>query len=401
MKTLKVALYVGQLPAPTFVNRLAAGLAKSGVEVSMHGKFKKRVIPPKAVRIRGFQDGWQEGRIGKFKLFLKYTFLLTIFQSQKKKRVDHWMKENGYKHWGTKAHVYPLLWEQPDIIHVQWAKDIPIFAWCGLVDIGLVLSLRGAQINYSPICNPKLAARYNSVFPKVNAFHGVSNAICHEAAKYGADLSRCHVVYSGFDLTQFPPIARIERKEKNKPFQLLSIGRSHWKKGYHIALDALHELKRQGVSFCYTIIGGADSEELLFQIHQLGLADSVVVLGNVPFSAVKTHLSAADAFLLPSVEEGIANVVLEAMLLGTPVISTNCGGMEEVVVHGETGWIVPIRNVQATAATIKEVMQETPEVRNRILLAARKKVEQQHSEQNMVQGMMQVYRDVMRGSLRV
>ncbi len=56
--------------------------------------------------------------------------------------------------------------------------------------------------------------------------------------------------------------------------------------------------------------------------------------------------------LLPSLEEGIANVVLEAMALGVPVISTDCGGMNEVVKHGETGWLIPVLNLHTLASTI-------------------------------------------------
>ena len=63
-------------------------------------------------------------------------------------------------------------------------------------------------------------------------------------------------------------------------------------------------------------------------------------------------LSESDLFLLPSVEEGIANAVLEAMALGLPVISTDCGGMSEIIIDNKTGFLVPTRDPEAMARTI-------------------------------------------------
>ena len=56
-----------------------------------------------------------------------------------------------------------------------------------------------------------------------------------------------------------------------------------------------------------------------------------------------------DVLLLPSLNEGIANVVLEAMAIGVPVISTDCGGMSEVVILDTTGWLLPVRDSKAIA----------------------------------------------------
>jgi len=61
-----------------------------------------------------------------------------------------------------------------------------------------------------------------------------------------------------------------------------------------------------------------------------------------------------DVLLLSRVEEGNANVVLEAMAVGLPVISTDCGGMREVVSNGETGWLVPPRNPAAIAKALEK-----------------------------------------------
>jgi colanic acid/amylovoran biosynthesis glycosyltransferase len=107
-------------------------------------------------------------------------------------------------------------------------------------------------------------------------------------------------------------------------------------------------------------------------------------------------MSSADVFLLPSIEEGIANVAVEAMTLGCPVISTNCGGMEELITHQKEGWIVPVYDVKAMSAKILEFSQLELEYIKNIKHAARLKVEQQHTEMKMVEGMLELYNRVNR-----
>jgi colanic acid/amylovoran biosynthesis glycosyltransferase len=105
-------------------------------------------------------------------------------------------------------------------------------------------------------------------------------------------------------------------------------------------------------------------------------------------------MSSADVFLLPSIEEGIANVAVEAMALGCPVISSNCGGMEELISHQKEGWIVPVYDYKAMAAQIIEFSKLDSEYIQSIKHAARLQVDQQHTEMKMVEGMMELYNRV-------
>ncbi|MCB9276519.1 MAG: glycosyltransferase [Lewinellaceae bacterium] len=105
-------------------------------------------------------------------------------------------------------------------------------------------------------------------------------------------------------------------------------------KGYHYALDALRFLLHKGYNIHYTIIAGGLSEEIHYQIKYLQLEDYTSIIPGLPQTEVFKKMAEADIFLLPSVEEGIANVVLEAMVIGLPVVSSDCGGMAEVVEDG-------------------------------------------------------------------
>ena len=94
-------------------------------------------------------------------------------------------------------------------------------------------------------------------------------------------------------------------------------------------------LKGNGFQFEYQIIGAKGTEELEFLIKSNNLQNEVFLTVKKPFGEVQQLIKNADLLLLPSFEEGIANVVLEAMQLGTIVLSTNCGGMEEVIENWE------------------------------------------------------------------
>ena len=257
----------------------------------------------------------------------------------------------------------------------------------------LVVSLRGAQVNYVPIAYSDVAALYRQNFPHVDGFHAVSKAIGAEAIKYGAPVEKIRCVYSGLNLDfyRFAPYVY----QSSDTLKIISIGRPHWKKGYPYAIDAFAMLKGK-IEFEYTIVG-ARHEEYIFQVNQLGLESVVDLQEKKPHEQVMQLLRSSHLLLLPSVEEGIANVVLEAMALGIPVISTNCGGMAEVIEDGVNGFLVPVRSPSAIADAIWKFSLLSPKERLQMAREARRTIENQHSEEHMVNGMVELYEEVVRG----
>src|SRR5690606_4074109 len=290
----------------------------------------------------------------------------------------------------AKLKYYPVLWHQPDVFHIQWAKSIGDWMWLQQFGTKIIVSLRGVHINYSPITIPVVAAMYQLNFPKVDAFHAVSKAIAIEAQKYNASADRVHVIYSGLPTLEVKP-----SKTESDVFKILSVGRSHWKKGYKYAIDACHILKNSGINFQYTIIGGKDSEELQFQIADLDLENNVKLLGKLPFTEVQKYMQDADVLLLSSVEEGIANVVLEAMQLGTLVLSTDCGGMNEVITHGVNGFLVPVRNPEKIATALQHITNLGLEEKEAIKKEAENTIKNQHSSTKMIDDMVALYQKVL------
>ena len=384
---IKVAIYSGAIPSTTFIERLISGLAfNNTTEVLLFGSINKRVeYQGQVIRI-----GFRKTKWSKLLHFLKYNLLLKLFKNESRRKLDQILKsENRYNHF-NRLKFYPVLWHQPDVFHLQWAKGVQDWMWVQQFDMKLVLSLRGAHINYSPLANPRLAQRYRDCFPKVDAFHAVSRAIALEASKYGASSDITKVVYSGLHLKNESSIPK-----SNQMFTMISVGRPHWKKGFSYAIDACKLLKDKGFQFKYTIVGGYDNIELVYQIHDLGLQDNISLVPNKPFLEVKAMVTSSDLFLLPSVEEGIANVVLESMLLKTLVLTTDCGGMTEVVEDGVNGFVVPIRDSKSIADKVIKISQYSENDINDILDNAFNKVKKNHNQDQMIEGMVQLYNELL------
>jgi glycosyltransferase involved in cell wall biosynthesis len=389
MISKKIAIYSGEIPSTTFVDRLVDGLAVSGHQIYLFGSIKRTVKYHKNVTIAGYKN-----RFEKVVQFFYYTIALFLFQNQDRRKLNKLLKAQNDDSFNAKSKYYPVLFHRPEIFHLQWAKGVGDWMWVREFGIRLVLSLRGTHITISPIGNDHWKETYTRFFPEINGFHAVSNATGRIAGQYGANPANIKTVYSGFDFEKMP----FRLKEKiNTPLKIVSIGRSHWVKGYHYALDAFTVLQDRHFNFEYSIIGVGTDEELILQRSQLNLENKVHFVPPMPFSEVLLAVQNADILVLSSVEEGIANVVLEAMSLGTLVIATLCGGMDEVITDGHNGFLVPIRDPKALADALQKAAGLSVSDYQRMCLAARETIESQHNNQKMIADMTALYTTVLNG----
>lgn len=387
------AIYSGSIPSTEFIERLIKGLAQQGMEISLFGTtIDKTSNYPNHVKMFGNKRGWP----GRIQAVLRIVLLAFRFPDRfrilnKELQCFPWQSTAAFNLW--KRHV-PVLLYLPDIFHIQWAKGTE--EWLYLkkyFGMKLVLSLRGAHINYSPLTNPELEASYQRTFPQIHAFHAVSQAIANEAQKYGAEPQKIKIIYSGL-----PPIKEEDLRQSistardKTTFRLLGVGRFHWKKGYVYLLEALHLLRNRGISVQLTLIASGNMpEEERFLIHELNLQHFVIHIKGLPFPEVQQAMREHDALVLSSLEEGIANVVLEAMQIGLPVISTDCGGMQEAITHGHNGLLVPVRNPQAIADAVLQLIQMTDAELKQMIINARQTIEQQFNLNQAVAEFIQLY----------
>ena len=150
-------------------------------------------------------------------------------------------------------------------------------------------------------------------------------------------------------------------------------------------------LKSREIAFHYSIIGVKEEEELLFLVADLGLLEDVSFIPTLSQDEVYKKMIDSDLLLLPSIEEGIANVCIEAMFCKLLVLSTNCGGMEELIEDGKTGFLVPTRSPIDIAIKIGKILSLSGDEISLITDAARLKVEKQHNEVKMIADMESLY----------
>lgn len=395
---MRIAVYSGEIPSTTFIENLIAGLAQKHT-ILLFGTRKKKVrYATQQVRVYPLYKNpillglaslyW----LLKLALFKKNDFikLKRHINGQKGSRASKMRLWNKYG---------PVVFARPDIFHIQWAKGVGEWLFLKqLFNIRLVVSFRGAHMNYSQITDPSLDALYAHALPLYDGYHAVSQDILNNALVYAIDENKARII---------PPAVKDEwvlEKPVNtkpidkKPLQLLSVGRDHWIKGYDVAIDACKILAGQGIDFVYTIVGAKGSEELQFQIAQLGLHNKVVLLGALPHHKVKEFYQLSHLLVLPSHAEGVPNVVLEAMASGLPVLSTLCGGVSSIIDHGVNGWLVPVRNPMALATQINEILNLPNDTLQEVAYSAFNTIRERYVLSRQIDDMEALYEMVLENS---
>src|SRR5690606_38553968 len=117
-KPYKIAVYSGEIPSTTFIERLVDGISKRGVKVYLFGlqKKKKQYSHPNI-----FKVSHTENSFNKFFILLKYTFLLFFFKYKEKKKLDTIINRLYANSRRNRLKFYPVLYHRPDIFHLQWA----------------------------------------------------------------------------------------------------------------------------------------------------------------------------------------------------------------------------------------------------------------------------------------
>lgn len=187
--------------------------------------------------------------------------------------------------------------------------------------------------------------------------------------------SKIHVVHCGVDdgfLAQ-PSIA-VEAEPR-----LVCVGRLCEAKGHLLLLEAVGQLATEGLQFKLVLVGdGPLRAEIETLSARLGLQNYVEVLGWASNSEVRQHILASRAMVLPSFAEGLPVVLMEALALGRPVISTYVAGIPELVEPGVCGWLVPSGSIEALTAAIRVALQLPVENLEQMGRAGAERVAQRH-----------------------
>ena len=265
-------------------------------------------------------------------------------------------------------------------IHAHFCHDATNVAWMCSQLTGLPFSFTAhAKDIYQNKLNPgdllerKLEA---TSFATTCTFANV-----HYLSRKTREPNKIHGIYHGLNIRLFRPAA--PATTRSGPLKLLSIGRHVEKKGFDYLIDACALIKQRELDFTLTILGeSGDQTNLLHKkIRELGLCDQVHLLGPIPQKDLPQIYRESDLFVLPCVivddgdRDGIPNVMAEAMACALPVVVSDISGIPELVVHEDSGLLLPQRDSGAIADAIVRLAQD-PDLRLRLGRNARLSVEQ-------------------------
>jgi glycosyltransferase involved in cell wall biosynthesis len=206
------------------------------------------------------------------------------------------------------------------------------------------------------------------------------------------------LLYHGLDFTRFDqntvPTATRDGSDAQDPVRLISVGRAVDKKGYEVLLAALAELPP---TLCWQFdhIGGGELlESLQLVARELGLSERIQWLGALPQEQVLKQYRNADLFVLPSKisadgdRDGLPNVLMEAQSQRLACLSSRISGIPELIVHGETGWLVEQRDSSELADALQQLISD-PALRARLAQAGYERVRSEFSMQGGIDKLMQ------------
>lgn len=161
--------------------------------------------------------------------------------------------------------------------------------------------------------------------------------------------------------------------------RLVCVGRLCEQKGQLLLLEACKNLREKGVKFELVLAGDGEMRaEVERMIAAHGMGANVRITGWISSQQVREEISAACAMVLPSFAEGLPVVIMEAMALKRPVITTYVAGIPELVINGENGWLVPAGSVPVLTGAIEALLSASNQRLTKMGQAAYDRVKQRH-----------------------
>jgi len=228
----------------------------------------------------------------------------------------------------------------------------------------VVITGRGTDLNYLPKF-PLPRRQIQWAASRAAGMITVCQALKDSLVELGVAQHRVTVLRNGVDLQLFRPFRdEMERAGARRKFgmgqgpALVSVGQFIERKGHHLIIGALPQLP--GATL-FIAGDGPDRAKLQSLAAELGVADRVRLPGVVPHAELPSLYAAADISILASSREGWANVLLESMACGTPVVASRIWGTPEVVAEPVAGVLMPDRSAEGVAAGVNTLLAQMPE----------------------------------------
>lgn len=257
--------------------------------------------------------------------------------------------------------------------------------------IPYIVSLRGSDV---PGYSERFSGLYKIISPLIRkiwkeASFVVSNSEgLRELALKTNSNQKIGVIFNGVNINEFRPG---ERNCTADRFKIICVSRITPRKGIGYLIDAMAMLVKKYFFVELEIVGDGDQrKELGEKVIGMGIEKNVKFLGLMKHDAVAEYYSNADAFVLPSLNEGMSNTMLEALAAGLPIVATNTGGTKELVKNGENGFIAETKNAKDLAEKIGKIIKDR-EMCQRMGRESRRRAEQM-SWKNVAKEYLELYK---------
>jgi colanic acid/amylovoran biosynthesis glycosyltransferase len=265
----------------------------------------------------------------------------------------------------------------------------------GVLKGKLVTSFRGNDITQFLAAHP---GYYDELFREGDIFLPVSKSLKAHLEAAGCPANRIHVLHSGIDCSRFSFSERSH--SPGETTRLLGIGRLVPKKGWGDAIDAVENALKMGRKIHFAIAGDGPLRQVLERaIADKGIQDAVTLLGWRDHDEITQLLNQSHLLIAPSVttaegdQEGIPNVLKEAMAMGLPVLSTWHSGIPELVEDGVTGYLVSERDVAGMTHRLNHLCDH-PEQWAEMGRKARLKIEEEFDMEKLNDELAKIYSSI-------
>lgn len=244
----------------------------------------------------------------------------------------------------------------------------------------------------------------NSIFKKLITFSlnncnkaiAVSEDLAKKMISLGINQKNITVLRNAVDTNRFKPLKNKELRKyykiKDTEILIIFVGYLDTFKGIFELINAFYEVKNDNIKLM--IIGeGPKENELKKKVFQLDLEKCVIFTGKISPTNIHKYYQAADIFVLPSYSEGLPLSILEAMACGLPIVTTNVGGIPEVVKNSENGFIVPSKNKQLLAQKL-EILAYNSDLRKKFGFKSTEIIIKKFSIEKKVEELVKLYKEL-------
>jgi glycosyltransferase involved in cell wall biosynthesis len=283
---------------------------------------------------------------------------------------------------------------RPDVVHIHWWFPGGFAIWPGQgLGVPVVITSHGTDLFLADRAAPlRFLAR--RVLRAAHEITVISTPLVARAAALG--VPHAHITVCPMPIRASDGPVRAHHREE--PPTVLFLGRLTERKGTRYAIEAIDDLRAAGSIVHLRIVGDGPERAALEQlVESRQLRDRVTFTGAVSPEAAREAFASATLFVMPSVtdwkgeQEGFGLVLVEAMEAGVPVVASRSGGIPDIVRDGETGLLVPERNVAALAAAVARLLDD-PALADRLAAAAQRDVHARFAPMAIARTFESVYR---------